>query len=643
MSPNPNDATSLLINRIKSELSAAGISAPAAGVGIVSQADSLLGDTADWAQLLSLPGGAAAQALADVNIGTVVGEAAATGTSTAAGDSAALAAAGAAGTIGAAAGSFIVAAIILVVAAILAALTGSSDSESSEGEQLQLLSQEIAELENDVLKVYWNGVLMGMMTLWGQVQADLDNLASQGLQGNYVTTNVSHFHDDAMKFVNNFIPSETLGTAEQVFWQRPGLYDEVFSAQDVFYPSGSLGDETGDDLPGNSVSGWYGAWPQGQPAYPPAPPGGPGFTNPPLPAAPDPRSMLPFLLVGIKSYLTIQAVVHYIDKSQPGFSKFRTQFQGKLQGYANFLLQQFNIAITGSVTDGVLQGGIVKTDIPSNKALPSEAPVHGDVMTFLCMIAESQISGPWPEDPRWGGSYAPEDPPFAGYAWNGVYGAVDTHPNYGMHQPPPPITVPAASASYIVDLIDYANLGAELLPVYQGVPNAPPGLKNALARGWWKPPVVPPLDSQIERVGPLNFFSWLNWWTIPWVTMRVILGTMARWKALYLFNGYDTVWSAIQNLNVIAGQPLLPTPTLAQDGMQANGNWSARELIARISSISPVFYETPEPRTTSLWFLVQTLDTIVNGNWAGPPAYSASNGAPARPLGFRDRLAAAAV
>ncbi len=625
MKPNPNDATTLLIQRISSQLSAAGIPV-AAGIGIIGQADSLLSNTADWAQILGVPGGPAAQLLADVEIGEVVDQAA---DSTAAGESAALAAAGAGLTIGTAGGSVIVAAIVLVVSVILAALSGSSDSQSSQEEQLQQLSGEIEEVEDIDLKNYWNGVLMGMMSHWSPVQTDLDNIASEGIGKNAtdVVNGVSQFHDHAMKFVNNFIPAMTLGTAEQVFWQRPGVYDEIFSSNDVYYPSGSLGDETGDDLPGDSVSGWYGAWPQGQPAYPPG-----GFSNPPLPSTADPRSMLPYLLIGIKSYLTIQGLIHYIDKSQHTFSYFLKHFQGELQGYANFLLSQYTLAING----------IVKSDIPSNVSLPSETPVHGDVMTFLCMMAESQISGPWPENPRWGGSFALSDPPFAGYAWNGVYGVVDTHPNYGAHTPPPPITVPAASASYIVDLINYDNLGAELNPVYEGVNNTPPGLKTAMAHGW-KPSDPSFVESPISRVGPLNFFSWLNWWTIPWVTMRVILGTMARWKAIYLFNGYDKVWSSIQNLRVLAGQSLLPTPKLTQDGTIADGNWSARELIARISSISPVAYENPEPRSTSLLFLVQTLDTIAKGNWASPPTYPASNGVPPRPLGFRDRLAAAAV
>lgn len=602
------DATTLLIERIKSQLAAAGVSTPAVGIGVVSQSDDFLSNLADWAQLLSGPLGAAGQALADVEIDSVVNTTTITIT-TAAGQATALVTAASAVTIGAAAGSFIGAAIVLVVSAILAALTGSSDSETGEQEQIQQLSQEIDEIEQVDLQYYWNGKLAPLMSLWSPLETDLDNLASEGLGGVDVKNNVGHFHDDALAFVNNFIPSKTPGAA-QLYWQRPGVYSEIFNAQDVYYPLGTIPNtETAGE---STVVGWYGQWPQGQPPFPP----GSRFTNPPLSPTADPRSMLPFLLLGIKSYLTIQGLIHYIDKSQLTFSAFLKDFQSDLETYASFLLSQYTLAVTGTVTEGLQQGGIVKSDIPG----------PGDIMPFLCMIAVSKYNGSWPDIGSWLGpdtDWVIPWPPMANVPWNGVYGAVDADPNYGVHDPAPPVAVPSASASYIVDLINYDNLGAQLNQVYQGDVNAPPG------------PVTAPTPVQL-------FVNWLNWWTIPWVTMRVIVGTMARWKALYLFNGYDKVWSAIQSLRVLAGQPLLSTPKLAKDGTLADGNWSARELIARVSSINPKGYTASDQRATSLWFLVETLDTIVKGTWSAPPNYSSSGGAPARPLGFRERLAAAA-
>jgi hypothetical protein len=53
---------------------------------------------------------------------------------------------------------------------------------------------------------------------------------------------------------------------------------------------------------------------------------------------------------------------------------------------------------------------------------------------------------------------------------------------------------------------------------------------------------------------------------------------MARWKAIYLYNGYDGVWSIIQRLRDLVGLPALPPVRLDQDDTMATGNWSAREL-----------------------------------------------------------------
>jgi hypothetical protein len=35
-------------------------------------------------------------------------------------------------------------------------------------------------------------------------------------------------------------------------------------------------------------------------------------------------------------------------------------------------------------------------------------------------------------------------------------------------------------------------------------------------------------------------------WTIPWLLNKLIFGRMARWKALYILNGFDRVWSVLQ-------------------------------------------------------------------------------------------------
>jgi len=75
---------------------------------------------------------------------------------------------------------------------------------------------------------------------------------------------------------------------------------------------------------------------------------------------------------------------------------------------------------------------------------------------------------------------------------------------------------------------------------------------------------------------------------------------------------------------------------LDQDNSIASGNWSALELISSLDfdiNIDADFKNGPY----SLFSLVETLDTIARGNWGGFPRDSV------RPLGFRDRLAAAAA
>jgi hypothetical protein len=156
----------------------------------------------------------------------------------------------------------------------------------------------------------------------------------------------------------------------------------------------------------------------------------------------------------------------------------------------------------------------------------------------------------------------------------------------------------------------------------------------------------------------------LNEWTVPWAINKVMLGNMARWKAIYLINGYDHLWSIVQNLRVLSKQPLLPVQTLQQDGTIANGNWSARELCGVLNTDGSILDGIPTDYgdlTTewvsktvdgviagwsvsgySLFALIGTLNNIADGNWAAAPNYASANG-PARPLGFRNRLAAAAV
>ena len=307
-------------------------------------------------------------------------------------------------------------------------------------------------------------------------------------------------------------------------------------------------------------------------------------------------SMLPLLLLAIESYLTIEELVNQIDPSAPTFSEFLTDFNVDLQNYAEFLQKQVELAMNG----------LVKSDIPSFE----------DVMGFInyknSFLQYQPASGA-------GASSFLGGSPQAGQAWNGVYGVVD---KFGFYESPVPI--PSSASSNLINLINTDNLETEL----------------------WQ-------ASQEND----NFTETLPDWTFPWVQNRLTLGLMARWKALYLFNGYDKAWSVLQSLRVLAKLPLLPTPTLNQDGTRANGNWSVRELCIVLNAgevILDVILNGPLQGSIyesyySLFSLVQRLDNIANGNWVGPPSYSVSvtlggtGQGLSRPVGFRERLAAAAV
>jgi hypothetical protein len=135
---------------------------------------------------------------------------------------------------------------------------------------------------------------------------------------------------------------------------------------------------------------------------------------------------------------------------------------------------------------------------------------------------------------------------------------------------------------------------------------------------------------------------------------------MARWKAVYLLNGFDRLWSVIQNFQTVAGLAGVPAMMrLTQDNTIASGNWFCRELCAIVIVNSKlltgneflstgdgftVYVSTPGGGTLSgqsVGGLVEFLYNVGNGNWAGPPL-QVLNRPPSRPLSLRTVLAQAA-
>jgi hypothetical protein len=358
-------------------------------------------------------------------------------------------------------------------------------------------------------------------------------------------------------------------------------------------------------VPENTTMGWYGAAPQPQ--------GAADLSD--APAVEDPVTIIPFFVLAVRAYLEIQTVLSMMGvqafgpASQAG--TFLNQYGGTdLQNYLTLLNSKYTMAVKG----------LTKSDVPAAQ----------DILSFLCWsvypvvgFAPSWLTTYITLD-LWGGTPPAAGPDVwaatAGCMWNGIFGAVSAYPRYGGYDPPPPVPVPNAAPSYIIDILDSANVVAQL--------------------GWafFEYPYV--MEAELAD------------WTIPWTQNKVILGNMARWKALYLFNGYDQVLAMIVSLSALTNQPP-PPPVLLSDGTAANGNWSARELFSVMNFDGDLLDGVPGgsirnaafPADYSLLALVAALDNIANGTWGGHPDFNskATQTKPIRPLGLRERLAAAAV
>ena len=92
--------------------------------------------------------------------------------------------------------------------------------------------------------------------------------------------------------------------------------------------------------------------------------------------------------------------------------------------------------------------------------------------------------------------------------------------------------VPSCSPSYIIDVLSTDTIGAAAQT------SARFNIYGGLTDGGY--------------VGYIEFVVY------PWIQMKIILGLMARWKVLYLINGYDSVWSILQHLRILTKQPPPP-------------------------------------------------------------------------------------
>jgi hypothetical protein len=258
--------------------------------------------------------------------------------------------------------------------------------------------------------------------------------------------------------------------------------------------------------------------------------------------------MAPVLALGIQSYLILESFLNFIDSTQPTLKEFVDEFFGDLQTYATFLYKMYSQAVNG----------IVKTDLPSDDEILGTLWHIALLKGVLAIPSTDPNRDPWQS---WGAPVPlPKDQPVGafsgnGWAWNLCYGASETYPQYGFYgtlqvdQGP----LNAFTPAYVVSWLDWRNAVSE-----------------------WE---------------AANFFSnvdgtlyiWINelqGWTFTWLKNRIILGRMARWKAIYLLNAFDGVWSVLQALQRLAAPnpPIVPSTMTLQDGTIADGNWSVREL-----------------------------------------------------------------
>jgi hypothetical protein len=607
------DVTTLLIQMVEGGGGQA--NGLAANSTVLSGAADLLSTAADYAQLLGTAA-PAAQALA----AEIVAEAAVDV------GAAAEATAAVASTIATPAVGAVVVLIVTLIATILSALGNSSSSNQSQ--QLQALRTAVEELEAE-LATYWNGKLSGssLDDLWSPVGVALDNLARAGTADSSVVNDVSNYHDYGLAFINLLLQDPFSDQFWQVLAQPAG---------DV--PQSPLGPTTvlsADEAYFWVYNSWYGQFPKRLTV--PGSPSGNAF---------DPVTMAPVLALGIQSYLTLQSLLNIINRTQPTLSQFLSDFGADLAdgsaaagtgstAYANFLYDQYQLAVNG----------IVKTD------LPTEEEILGSlwwIAQTAFVFAHPSTNPAQPTDQSWGAplpsnlsTTIAKDPAFtafsgSGWAWNYSYGASETYPQYGFYGSVQldPTQRNLFTPAYIVSTLDTSGAVSQW--------------QNAkILFNVWSETYV-----SIEN---------LQNWAIPWIQNRLILGRMARWKAIYLLNGFDALWSVLQALQRLAAPnpPVVPAiMTLAQDGMIATGNWSARELcnvvvtggimltgndyVDAADSGFTVTYSAGPLSGQSVGGLIEFLYNIANGNWAGPPEQNPDQG-PLRPLSFRGLLAGAAM
>lgn len=421
------DITTLLIQMIKGGTPTDGL---AVNGSVLGSAADLLSTTANYAQILGTAAPAAQAAIAGL-LSTII-----EGTGGAAAEAATISSATVSPVFGA-----VVVLILSFIAAVLAAAGNSSGSQ-----QFVDLNDAVKVGIADALATYWDDKLTGSLSLlWSAVGKHLDDLKREGTVGVDVRNHVSDFHDDAVAFVNQLV-TNPFGSDQ--YWQVPPQpAGDVPQSSDVWKPDAS-----------GMASWWtYGSWYGRFPTRP-------TVAGSPSGNVLDPRTMAPVLALGLQSYLTLESLLNVIDPTQPTLQHFLNDFRADLadssapacssNAYTNFLYCMYGLAVNG----------IVKTDLPSEDEFLGYL-WHITQLASVFAHPSTDPARPTSESwgARWPSTYELESQQVAfsgnGLAWNRVYGASETYPQYGFYgnaqvdHPKGNLFTPA----YLMSVIDSSN------------------------------------------------------------------------------------------------------------------------------------------------------------------------------------------
>jgi hypothetical protein len=584
-----DDITTVLIKLIQNaDGSAAGYAGDRAGVQD-SGAD-LLSAIADWAQIAGTIASPQVQAATAQQIASLSAQLAAqnaainAATGMPAADQAALLATVAQNNSAEVAAvqlsaSLIGVTITLGVSLVLGIISYLAGSDSAQSQQMAALIAEYNYILALTKNNYWDNLIGpngNLSLLWIDVANDLDVVNSEGTTGPQVSQDQPNFFNDANKYLIQLTNSSNW----QAYWQ-------VTPSPNTFGPPQALKHPFSI---GNVYENmWFGDWPT---------PAAVDTSN-----NEDPATFLPFLMVGINSWLSLNSLGGIINPAggpDATLSYFLESFRSDLLNYLNLLADKYLLAVAGRGPGrSAPHWGIVKT---------APAPSPDELEIYLQMY-------------EWGNYWVPN--PNA--PWNSVYGALATYPSYGTH-----LTWPT-------------------YPYWPGNAGSTDVLQVCSASYF-----ISRLDLTTDRQEGSYFY-----WVVPWIQNKVTLGSMARWKALYLVSGYDQVWQSLQTLQSMLNTDVVADPVRLDDGTIADGNWHARELCA-VLTMGRVVHDppgTPVPKRYSGPFLnvdggftvrlsggatALSVDRLLRflyllgGSSGGPPAQPAT-----RPLSFRSLLAAA--